>query len=63
MTQPVACSGCPCGEGWPDGTLRPAIEDYVVAGGIIAASGRDHCSPQAEGAVAAWQQLNLSALH
>lgn len=63
MTQPVACSGCPCGEGWPDGMLRPAIEDYVVAGGIIAAIGRDRCSPEAEGAVAAWQQRLPSALH
>ena len=53
----------PCGERWPDGTLRPAIEDYVAAGGIIAAIGRDRCSPEAEGAVAAWQQLNLSSLH
>lgn len=52
----------PCGERWPDGTLRPAIEDYTAAGGIIAAIGRDRCSPEAKGAVAAWQQLNLVSL-
>lgn len=52
----------PCGERGPNGTLRPAIEDYAAAGGIIAAIGRDRCSPEAEGAVAAWQQLNVSSL-
>ncbi len=45
----------PCGERWPDGTLRPSIEDYAAAGGIIAAMGRDNCSPEALTAVAAWQ--------
>lgn len=52
----------PCGERWPNGSLRPAIEDYAAAGGIIAAIGRDRCSPEAAGAVAAWQQLNLLSL-
>lgn len=52
----------PCGERWPDSTLRPAIEDYIAAGGIIAAIGRERCSPEAEGAVAAWHQLNMLSL-
>ncbi|WP_442797046.1 2-phosphosulfolactate phosphatase [Pantoea vagans] len=52
----------PCGERWPNGTIRPAIEDYAAAGGIIAAIGHDRCSPEAAGAVAAWQQLNLLSL-
>jgi len=45
----------PCGERWPDGSLRPAVEDYAAAGGIIAALGRRDCSPEAQAAVAVWQ--------
>lgn len=56
----------PCGERWPDGSLRPCLEDYVAAGGIIAATGRKDCSPEAQAAVAAWQacqQRELEPLH
>lgn len=45
----------PCGERWPDGSLRPCIEDYVAAGGIISAMGRENCSPEAQAAAAIWQ--------
>ncbi len=56
----------PCGEKWPDGSLRPAVEDYVAAGAIISATGRENCSPEAQAAVAAWtfhQKTDLSLLY
>jgi 2-phosphosulfolactate phosphatase len=56
----------PCGERWSDGSLRPAIEDYVAAGGIIQALGTRLRSPEAEMAVAAFaaaQQQNFVALN
>ncbi len=45
----------PCGEQWPDGGLRPSVEDYIAAGSIIEAIGRDNCSPESLAALAAWQ--------
>ncbi|WLS78414.1 2-phosphosulfolactate phosphatase [Erwinia pyri] len=56
----------PCGERWPDGSLRPAIEDYVAAGGITEALGRKSLSPEALTALAAYryhQEHHLSLLH
>jgi len=52
----------PCGERWPDGSLRSAVEDYTAAGGIIAAMGRQDCSPEAQAAVAVWQYYQAQNL-
>jgi 2-phosphosulfolactate phosphatase len=48
----------PAGEHWPDGTMRPAVEDLAAAGAIIAKldaeawSGK--ASPEASAALGAW---------
>ena len=48
-----------CGERWPDGSLRPALEDLLGAGAVLSYLG-GHLSPEASAAVAAWEGAKQS---
>lgn len=43
-----------CGERWPNGALRPAIEDIIAAGAILYELNEHTLSPEAQMAVAAY---------
>lgn len=45
------------GERWPDGGLRPAVEDLWGAGAVLTALGGTGLSPEAEAAVAAFRTV------
>ncbi len=51
-----------CGERWPDGSLRPALEDLLGAGAILAAVTVEP-SPEAQAAIAAFQDAASSLPH
>ena len=46
-----------CGEQWPSGMLRPAMEDVIGAGAILGQLGPTGLSPEAKRAVGAYEQV------
>ena len=52
----------PCGERWADGNLRPALEDGLVAGGIISHLSGRNLSPEAQAATATFRALSTNLL-
>jgi 2-phosphosulfolactate phosphatase len=59
LARGAAVAIIPAGEHWPDGSLRPAIEDLIGAGAIIEELGLP-CSPEAEVARGAFRSARHS---
>lgn len=56
-----AVSVIACGERWPDGSLRPCVEDLLGAGSVIARL-RGTRSPEAEMAASAWESASQAGI-
>lgn len=52
----------PCGEKWPDGGLRPALEDLYAAGGLVSLLAGKSPSPEAQAAAAVYRATSLQQL-
>ena len=59
--QPGVVAVIAAGERWPDGTLRPCLEDVLGAGAVLSALAVDECSPEARAAIAAFRDARRGA--
>jgi 2-phosphosulfolactate phosphatase len=55
-----ACAVIAAGDRWPDGSLRPAVEDLLGAGAILAMVDDAVLSPEARAAVGAFRAVRLA---